>query len=162
MSYMNRRGALGEQMMVVVFVFELLMMLLAIAGGIYLFFGKGYDFRQNDAQMLNSQVRECISNYNPDFTKDTWYQTCNLNKDVISKYDRIKICKGDLGLGDCINADSSAYILGGSGDFVACGLAGVGKNSNYPGCAFGTVSRGNNDYSIITISTQNAGSEAKA
>lgn len=151
---MNKRGKLGVQMMLVVFVFCLVLILLGIAGGIYLFYGKGYDFRANEAGMLNYKISECISNKNIDFAKDDFYKICILNKKVIGENNRIKICKNPKSSEGCVGEKTAEFILGGTDDFVPCGF--TAKNEKFAKCAFGILNKGSDVYEIITISSQNA------
>jgi hypothetical protein len=151
---MNRKGLLGTQTMLVVFVFCLVLILLGISGGIYLFYGKGYDFRTNEAGLLNYKISACISDKNVDFAKDDFYKICTLNKEVIEKNNKIKICKNPKSSG-CVGEDKPEFMLGGTDDFVPCGFE--GKNENAAKCAFGILLKGSDVYEIITTSSQNSG-----
>ena len=120
---MDRKGALGWQ---IFGIFKLLLFMIIVGGGIafgtYLFYGKGYDFREAEAGLLNYKIRNCImeNEIDKDFFNNEFFEKCGLDREVINKTNIIKVCKDSA---DCIGESRNENILFQlKSNFVACGL----------------------------------------
>ncbi len=151
----DRKGALGAQ---VFGIFEFLLFILiigaSIAFGTYLFYGKGYDFRNAEADLLNYKITSCImeNEINMDFYNE-FFEKCGLNREIVNKTSIIKICRNS---GDCIEENKNENILFQSGsNFVACEIA-YKKKSNAPGCVSKSFSKNGERFEIIVGSKQSS------
>src|SRR3989304_5956883 len=94
-----RRGQLGEQMMVFMFIFFMVIIGGGIVIGTGIFIGPEFDFRASEAVLLNYHIRNCFLGGNLDnrasISDDVIVQTafiserCKLNKNLIGTYDFI-------------------------------------------------------------------------
>jgi len=147
----NKKAQLGEQLTVFAFLFLLVVIGIGIAGGVYIFFGSGYDSRQVEADILNHKVRNCLSeNILDDNFKDNFYEICKLNKQSmeVSK-NLIKIC---VTSGNCIEEGSPFFSTG--GDFVICDVEAAKRNNAFQKCSHSTFTKEGKELQIITTSNQ--------
>ena len=145
---MNKKAALGEQ---VFGIFEIILFIsilgVSIASGTYLFYGKGYDLREAEANLLNYKVKNCVieNKVDADFFS-SFFDKCKLDKAIIEKNNIFKIC---LNSEDCINAEKAEFQSG--SNFVACGL-------NYKRspikCAVDELAKNGERFQIVTGSKQ--------
>ncbi len=148
LSY-NRRGQLGNQMMIFPFLFLIFIISVGIVAGVYLFFGAGYDFREVDAELLNYKVRKCIveGEIGAEFWSD-FFEKCGIDEVVMLENDLIlRICEGDCAIG----GDAKVQI---GGNFQACRFKGVKENDAFPRCVDESVSKNGVEYSVIAGSNQ--------
>jgi len=151
---MDRKGALGWQ---IFGIFELLLFMIIVGGGIafgtYLFYGKGYDFRNAEADLLNYKIRNCImENENMDFYNE-FFERCGLDREIVNKTNIIKICSNS---GDCIEERKNERILFQSGsNFVACELP-YKKKSSAPGCVSKSFSKNGERFEVVVGSRQSS------
>jgi len=125
--------------MFIAFLFLLTVIAAGIAGGIFIFYGQGYEFRQIDADILNKKVKSCLSNNEVNLEDENEiFETCNLNKQSIEENFFI-----------IIKTPEEDYQFGRS-DEVSCDLA--EKNKNFPVCATSTL----DDFTIKTGGNQQA------
>ncbi len=144
---MNNRGDVSSHVMILWFAFLLVVISIGIAGGVYIFFGGEYDFRQVEAGVLNHRIGECIVSGN--FDKDNFYRGCGFDEDVLVENNKIKICKG---AGDCISRSDWVFRLG--SNFEVCGFDAAEKNKNFPRCAEGVYNYLGDKYVVITMGSQ--------
>ncbi len=149
----NKKGALGTQ---IFGIFESLLFMLIIGGwiafGSSLFYGKGYDFREAEADLLSYKISNCIieNEVSVDFF-EKFFEKCGLEKQVVEKNNLIKICKNST---DCIGENRNEKILFQSGsNFVACGIA-YKKKSNVPECVIDKFSKNGERFEIVVGSRQ--------
>lgn len=156
---LNTRAQLGAQLVMIAFVFLMAIAGASVAVGTYLFVGPEFDVRQMEADILNTQIRECMTQnaFNLDSLKlDDIYSTCKLDKETVEATNLIKICYlrgGDAQ--NCISAQKPDEIASTGGDFVVCGL--TEKNEKFPKCSinnFLVKSPKNYNLVIITVSNQ--------
>lgn len=142
---MNKKAALGAQMMVFLYLLIIILIAGGITRGIAMFFGEEYDFRETDASLLNQKIYNCLSekniNLNINLTEkekfeQEFYSTCQIDKNVIESTFFLSL-----------TFNSQDYKIG-SGDATQCALA--YENPNYPKCITSTLTK---DNTIITIQT---------
>ncbi len=127
-----------------VFPFIALCMLVGVALAISLgaFYGRGYDFRDAEAQTMLRLVKECIFQNNPFASDFDFAVTCNLNKKTLENDHLIYIEK----------EDGSVKFIG-VRDFVnQCQLS--DKNKEYPRCKSTDLVSINGKYHIIVGTNQ--------
>jgi hypothetical protein len=120
-----------------------------------MFFGGEYDFREVEAEMLNYRIRNCILDNNVDDLLSGegvggFFEFCGLNKEVVEKWNIIKICENAE---DCINSDGK-LISGGENDFQQCGFKGSEKNLNLYRCSTSRIDKGEKQIEVIVGSKQ--------
>lgn len=133
---MDKKGELGNQVMLFSFFFLLVVIGVGIVAGVWLFYGQGYDFRQAEAEVLNYEIKKCLVNEKIDKSSfaDEFYEKCRLNKEVVEQ-----------GIVKIIRDNEIVFSIG---DEVQCGLS--EKNENYPKC----VEREIGVYKVLTGSNQ--------
>lgn len=153
---MHKKGVLGEQMMFFSFIFLMGVVGAGIVIGVYMFVGAEFDFRGSDANMLSYRLKNCISDLDSpqiegikgDGGNILLYSLCGLNKEVVEKYNKIKICRGETNSMDCIGEqDSGKIVFSSGGDFEPCGFE---KESRLLGCSVADFE----EYTIIATSKQ--------
>ncbi len=91
---LNKRGALGEQLHIITFLFLLIVAGLGIVAGVFLFFGEGYDFKVTAGEIFVNNLGECflenaelivnINNLGSDEEKrNLIYSECELDGKVV-------------------------------------------------------------------------------
>jgi len=149
MNKMNKKAALGSQTMIWLFILLLLIIGGGIVGGISMFFGSEYDFRKVDASLLNYKIATCIKENSLEFNEDleifeqTFYQTCQLNKEIT---------KNNFFIFIEFSSDGTYQI--GPGDRTQCALA--EKNKNFPKCINTTIQTAQQSIFIETGSNQHS------
>lgn len=149
---MHKKGETGEQISVFMFLFLIVVIGIGIVIGVFIFFGKGYDFREVEANLLSYKIKECIKENEITkgfFEKENFFEKCKLNKDVVEKNNIIRICSG---VEDCMGVEKSLLDVG--SNFQACGFKGAKKNEDYPLCAINEFSKGEKKFSVIVGSKQ--------
>lgn len=142
----SRKGQAGEMIPVFAFLCLLVIIGLGIFVSIYFFFGAGYDFRQVDADILNYNIRSCISEniLNENF-KANIYEICKIDEKVIK--DNKYIIR--------IILDGKEFFK--FGDEIQCGLS--SKNINYPRCTLLSFNLNNQKIEVLTGSNQQSRGE---
>ncbi|MDO8459810.1 MAG: hypothetical protein Q7S74_01750 [Nanoarchaeota archaeon] len=125
---MNRKAELGNQLMIIPFVF----LLIIIGGGLFagsaIYFGKPLNTQQTDATLLNYKLTKCIKQQpfdwqaGQDILDKEIYKKCQLDESVI-KENFLILIKID---------DEIKYTW--RGDETKCALSDI-TNENYPKCA---------------------------
>lgn len=146
---MNKRGEVGDQVMLIVFILLLVLISVGVVSGVLIFFGSEYDFRQASAEVLNYNIRNCLDKegIDADFFSNL-YQRCGLNEGIINSSYIVKICENSK---DCIMEQNYKFSWG---DAVKCGLKGAFGNVNYPRCSIREITVQGVTYTIITGSKQ--------
>ncbi len=128
------------------FGFLLTIILVSIIGGLSIFFGKEYDFRQADASLLQEKISECIKQ-NPSIIEkqsadiQEFLEKCKIDKTIQEKNFLIQI-----------NKNNEQFIKIGKGDITQCQLA--EENKNFPKCSFSSQKINNQDIQVIAGSNQ--------
>jgi hypothetical protein len=143
---LNKRAQAGDQLTVFIFFFLLMVVAAGIVIGVFLFYGKDYDFRYVDAETEIYIVKQCISENTIDWNSpDDFYSKCNLNKKNFQNEMTFKITE---------NGKDVAIWK----DVVGCELA--SKNIGFPRCVNETFSKTINgqkiDYYVLLGSNQNS------
>lgn len=148
---MDRKGTIGEQISIVMFLFLMIIIGIGIYIGTSIFFGNGYDFREVESGLLNYKIKECIikNEVHEEFFED-FLERCKLNKEILQKNNIIKICKNS---GDCIRAEKSEFSLG--SDFQSCGFEGARENIEFVRCSINKFKKGGDEFDVIAGSKQN-------
>ncbi len=148
---MNRKGAIGEQLSVFYFIFLMLMIGVGIVIGTSIFYGKGYDYRQTEADLLNYKIEKCILENDLDenfFKEENFFANCKLSKEVLTRNNLLKICDG---FGENCFVNREAYVILGS-NFNSCKL----ENKNSPKCSVKEIEKDGKRYVIISGSNQDS------
>lgn len=145
----GKRGELGDQVMLIVFIFLLVLISVGVVSGVLIFFGSEYDFRAVSSEVLNYNIRDCLNREGIDSNFfGNLYVKCGLNEKVINSSYIIKICADSK---DCISDAEPKFVYG---DAVQCGLRGTFSNVNYPRCTIKEIKNDGIIYSVIVGSKQ--------
>lgn len=147
---MQNKKAQSHEILPIILWFGLLLgiILISIVGGLTIFFGQEYDFRQADASLLNEKISSCIQQ-NPsiiekeEISLEELLEKCRIDKTIEEKDFLIQISK-----------NNKMLIKIGKGDVTQCQLA--EKNKNFPKCALSSQKINDQDIQIITGSNQHA------
>lgn len=149
----NKKGeTTGEQTMGIWFLALLLIIGAGLSIGILIYFGKGHDFRQAEAGILNYKIRECLFMNNVEFIDgEQFFSVCGLNRQVLADNFNetriaIRICDGVCG------NDNIVYQIG--SDFSSCDFE--GKNREYMQCVHKGVRNGEKLFDVIVGSNHKA------
>jgi|SRR3989344_2252816 len=145
---MNNRGT-GEALMFFAFMFLILIIAAGIVFGVSSFYGKGYEFRHVEAQLLRDNVLGCFSNN--DFFEQgfDFYATCKINEGVIGS-DKYLIYIRNL-------KDEGVFSIGVADYLNQCSFRGAEGNDDFPKCANGTFTKGNDNFYYVFGSNQRGG-----
>jgi hypothetical protein len=136
----NKRAQLGDQVMIIPFLFLLIVIGIGITAGVYLFYGAEYDFRQVQADILNFRVKNCVLDKEIDFSSETdFFEKCGIFFGVQKKEVLIEI-------------SSDGERIFGWGDETACLLS--GKNDEYPKCKITEFEKNEKTFKVLTGSNQ--------
>lgn len=145
----NKRGEVGDQVMLIIFIFLLVLISVGVVSGVLIFFGSEYDFRQVGAEVLNYNIRNCLDKEGIDSSFfSNLYERCGLNEGIINSSYIVKICENSQ---DCIMEQNYKFS---HGDAVQCGLTGAFGNINYPKCSIREITIQGVTYTIIIGSKQ--------
>ncbi len=152
----DKRGyEVGEQLGIFFFLFLIVIIGVSIFVGVGLFFGKGYDFREVEAELLNYKIKECLASNEIDigfFKKENFYDKCRIDKGVIDLGNYIiKICEG---------SDRDSCVVGGGifsegSNFQLCKLN-IKKNYVSSLCSIKSFEKNGKGFVIITGSKQDS------
>lgn len=144
----------GAGVAVMFFTFFSIMMIVAagIFWGVNLLYGRGYDFREAEALLLNEQVKNCLQagNNGRDVFSETFdfYKTCRLSKKVIEDGGHFVLVK--------LKDDSQKKVWG-TADFEnTCEFKGGKDNIDFPICASVDINLNGKDFVISTGSSQHS------
>jgi len=159
MKKMNKRADSGDNTMFFVFFFLIIIVSAGIVGGAFVFYGKEFDFKNIESQMLFQDTKNCLSSSEFDFNrvKDDpyyFYEKCQLNETVLGNYLGLKVCVDTKNFENCFES-SDAIIRVGS-NFQACLFEGSKGNNNFPKCINGTFVRDGKAYALIVSSHHSA------
>jgi hypothetical protein len=153
---MDKKGQLGEQIMMFAFIFLIVVIGAGIVLGVYMFIGQGFDFRSGEAGLLAYNVKDCILNEGSSWfselktNPDLLYSKCKLSKAVIEDNNALRICPQAAEVADCLNPDSS-HVAFSSGNYALCDPAGSNK---LVGCSVLSFAKDNVNYIVIATSKQ--------
>jgi hypothetical protein len=129
----NTKAQIGEQIMNLSLILQLVVLALGIVIGVWIFFyNSDYDFRGVDANILNTKIKQCLLDQQLDFAlpqdqfEQELYQKCQLDSKVLQE-----------------NWVIGIYLDGNQvykkGDIVSCQLQ--DKNEDFPRCAESTFTK---------------------
>ncbi len=149
---MDKRGAVGHQIMAFSYLFILFMLALGIVLGVLIVYGENYDFKESDSSVLNYKIRDCILHNEIKegfFNENVFYDACGLNKKALldNKY-MIKICNTE----DCVESTSFKISLG--SNFDSCLFEGAKENKLFPKCDISEIEKNSEKFFIVTGSNQ--------
>lgn len=141
----NKKALLGNQLMIFVFIIILIIIAVSIVTGVSMYYGKEYDFRKVDAQLLNYKITRCLAENEIDFSlpfeklENEIFTLCDLNKQVIEDNFYIKISvNGELKFKEK--------------DADVCALS--DKNENFPVCIETESQINSKTFTVLTGSSQ--------
>ena len=143
---MNKKSQAADMITLISLFVAMLIVASAIASGVFIFFGTGYESHQNDALALNAKISRCLLDEKFTLTQNTltptesFYSSCSLNKEVIEKHFTIQII---------INEKENMNL----GDSFYCNLD-VKDKSNLPKCASSELILSNEKIKITTSTKQ--------
>ena len=139
---MFRKGVVaGSGVLFFVFFFMLLMVFGGIVGGVYAFYGKGYDNKYAESEMLLQEIRDCLENEKTIDENFDIIEKCRLNKNVLESEHLVLVKEKN---GDEI------IVIGVRSYEEQCKF----KGKQFPKCASGSVSLGDKEYEILVGSNQ--------
>jgi hypothetical protein len=159
----NRRGELGEQIMIFAFIFLIVVIGVGTVLAVSFFIGPEFDFRQIAADVLNYKISSCLKmnglvwlgSAEFDSRKDVLYDKCNLNSSMIEQNNRIKICSGTDSIDNCIGEqDKSKILVYTSGDMSSCNADLASKNVYFPRCSVGLFEKNGIKYLVLVTDNQ--------
>lgn len=147
---MDKIGGAGAGMMF----FAFFVLIMIVGGGLFwgvnAFFGKGYDFRQTEAGLMNMKIERCFSQ-NDFFLEgfnESFYEICGLNENVIEDGSHLILVRNIVG---------GEEVLWGVGDFEnQCDFKGGKGNLDFPVCKKTELKKGGVDFVILTGSRQHS------
>jgi hypothetical protein len=128
---MNRRGDLGSGILFFAFFLMAIIIGGGLVGGVFAFYGKGYDFRQAEAQIMLGKINECyLNNKNiilkEDFIVKEFYELCGIDEGVINDGNHFVLIK---------DVKNNREIALGVNDFRnRCFFVGAENNLKFPQC----------------------------
>lgn len=153
----NKRGQLGSQTMVFVFLFLMIVIGVGIVLGVSIYFGSGYDFRGDDAELLSFKTRECLLEEKVNLElkgidlENNFFENCDISRESMLNNSLIlKVCF-EKEIEDCLIENGEIQI---GGNFQTCGFEGVKENNAFPKCFKDSLKIEGRDYSIISGSNQ--------
>ena len=147
---MNKRGeGAGSGLLFFIFFIMMIMIGSGIVGGVLMFYGQGYDFRATDAAGLFDKTLDCFVDEKNDFFENEFdiYETCNLNKKILSESHLILIKR---------LSDNEEFFIGVRDYQVRCFLEARKENINLPLCKYSEVMKNGEKYKILVGSSQNS------
>jgi len=133
------------------FVFFLMMILIGagIAGGVWAFYGQGYDFRATESGVLFDKVLDCFFDEGNEFFEEEFdiYESCRFNENVLSK-NHLVLVKGV--------SDGEEFFVGVRDFETQCFLDARFKNLALPLCVESKVVKNNLEYEILIGSSQDS------
>jgi hypothetical protein len=155
----NKKAQLGEQLMIFVFLFFLVIIGGGIIIGTYVFVGPEFDYRTTEAAILNYQIRECflqgklagLDALPGDILtrKDFVFKACRINPDVANSNNLVKICIAGSEIKQCLGEENPVFTTG--GDFQPCGM---NDPTKFLGCSVESVMKNGKNYVVVTTSKQ--------
>jgi len=146
----HRKGAvLGISLIYFVYFLMMAIVFAGIYGGLFAFFGKGYDYRQEESNLLLQRVKECFNeedffSLNSELDENLFFEKCKIDKKVISDGDYLIYSK---------NSGDYEFSVGVADFKVRCFLDTRYKNRDFPLC----VEFKDNDGNYLLIgSSQNS------
>lgn len=152
---MNDKGASsGNQSLIFLVLFGMLVIIGTVAAGKYFFFGKGLEVKTDDSKLLNLKIERCIKEKNIAGQEDL-AKLCMINEKVLARERYIiRVC-----LKSCFSGDSRiVYQFGGS--IEECKFEGAKYNDNYRSCYMKKIKSNGEDYEIVTGSALKARGES--
>ncbi len=155
----QRRAQLGEQMMIFVFIFFLVMIGAGIVIGTFVFVGAEFDFRQTEASLLSYKVKQCLDEerlfgmekMQIGERRGFFMKECGFNESSLERNNLVKICKGDVTLKQCIDLKQEDSFFSTGGNFQVCDL---NDNDDFAGCSSRILLKEGQKYTVLTISKQ--------
>ena len=139
---LDKSGRVGHGMMAFVLLSVAIIVLGALPYGLASFFGKGQDYRNTEARILNDKIEECLSKGFVESTLgDEFYSLCEINRAVVSRDFLVIVKSGE-----------EIIFKAGRGEETHCNLA--DKNPNFPSCEGSLFFANGKEYALITGSTQ--------
>lgn len=151
---MDRKGQLGDQILIFAFIFMMVIIGGGIVIGTYFYIGAEFDFRATEAKLLGYSIKDCIlsdSGWLGDLktNPDLFYENCRLNKKLITENNAIRICTATDVQG-CINQQIGQDVFA-VGNYALCDPGGSNK---LVGCSVSSFTKDNVDYVVIATSKQ--------
>ena len=155
----NRKGtAAGKGILFFVFFFMVILIAIGLVGGIFGFFGKGYDFRQQEAEVLGKKVMECFEENNFfenkfNDNKEMFFEKCRLSKEVLEDGNHLVFVS---------SSDGQEFFVGVYDFKNRCYFPGSDKNKNLPLCVPPDpnvplkIEKGGKEFNFIVGSSQNS------
>ncbi len=158
MQTLNKKGQLGEQIMIFVFIFFLVIIGGGIVIGTLLFFGNNIDYRGAEASMVAFKIKQCmlegkvstILKGENEQMLSMLADRCNLRKEVVLLYNRIRICTDLKDVNSCILAGDKNKFLTSDGEFNVCDKQFASKNQGLEQC-FSEIFNYHNTQIVILV-----------
>lgn len=128
---MNKIGAGGEMLAFFMFIFLLGIVAASVSWGVNSYFSGEYDFRFQEARLLNQVVLDCLEYDNFFLTGFDFHASCGVDRKFENLF--VLVRQGD-----------KEFVIGTRDFETQCGLN--KKNYNYPRCFYSKLG----DYEVVT------------
>ena len=142
-----RKGVLGTGVLYIIYLLMMVMILGGIYGGLIAYFGKGYDFRQSEANVLFSHVKECLKEKGIFKDGNEFYSFCRIDETVINDGNYLVYLK---------KSNGDEFFVGVYDFKNRCGLVGSDKHKDFPLCATGEIEINKEKIELTVASNQNS------
>jgi len=125
-----RKGTLGSGLLYFVYFLMIALIVGGIYGGLIAYFGKGYDYREREANLLLQETKDCFADegffdLNTDLKEDLFFDKCGFNRNVLEDGNHMIYIK---------NKNNIEFSVGVADFRVKCFLNARTKNRDYPIC----------------------------
>jgi len=147
----SRRGTIGSGLMYFVFFLMMALILAGIYGGLIAFFGKGYDYRRAEANLLLQETRDCFVregffDLTIELDENVFIEKCRFSSKALEDGEHLIYMKNKKGV---------EFSIGVTDFKVRCFLNARVKNKDFPLCETYGEDASNKDY-LIVGSSQNS------
>jgi hypothetical protein len=150
MIRMNKVGtAAGKGILWFVFFLMAMIISLGLVGGVFSFFGEGYDIRNDESEVLLEKVLECFDKndfFDENYGEEEFYENCRMNKKVLSKEHVVFVS----------DSEGKEFFVGVYDFKNRCFFGLEKKNKDLPRCFDRKIVKGGEEFYVLVGSNQNS------